>query len=324
MAALRRVIDFYLHTAAAADRVINPHRQAIALEPPVAGCVPTRPKDALAWFDAEYAALLAAQQLAVRHGWHAQVWQLTWAASTYRIRRGLVRDDLDTALMALAAAQRLDDPTALAQSHRLLGYAYGRAGEHAKGIAHLQQTLTLAEQAADLAVQAYTHHTLAQAWERQGRHPEALDHATKGGALFQELGLPAWRARALNQRGWLLAQLGQHERALEACEQALALVRAHDDRDTEASILDSLGFIAHGCGRYAEAVTYYEQSLGIADELGHTFYRASTLEKIGDTYATLGDRRQARAAWETALDLYGRQNRLDDAERLRERLADDR
>nr|WP_116173581.1 BTAD domain-containing putative transcriptional regulator [Kutzneria buriramensis] len=323
-AALRRVIDFYLHTAATADRLINPHRQAIALDPPVAGCEPARPNDALAWFDAEYPGLLAAQELAVQHGWHAQVWQLTWAASTYRIRRGHLRDDLDTALVALAAAQRLDDPAALAQSHRLLGHAYGRAGEHAKGIAHLRQTLALAEAAADLPVQAYTHHTLAQAWERQGDHAEALEHAIRGGALFQELGLAAWHARALNQRGWLLAQLGQHEGALAACEQALALVRAHDDRDTEASILDSLGFIAHGCGRYAEAVTYYEQSLAIADELGHTFYRASTLEKIGGTHAALGDDRRARTAWEAALDLYRRQNRLDDAVRLRTRLADDR
>ena len=323
-AALRRLVDFYLHTAVVADRLINPHRQAIALDPPAVGCVPRRPTDqaaALAWFDAEYACLLAAQELAAQQGWHAQVWQLVWAASTYRIRRGHVRDDLDTSLAAVEAASRLGDPVALAQCHRLLGNAYGRVGEHAKGIAHLQRTLSYAEEAEDLPAQAYTHHTLAQAWERRGRYPEALEHATRGGALFQELGLPAWHARALNQRGWLLAHLGHHQCGLAACEQALVLVREHRDRDTEASILDSLGFIAHGCGRYAEAVTYYEQSLVIADELGHTFYRANTLEKIGGTHAALGDHRQARTAWQGALDLYRRQNRAADADRVQRDFA---
>jgi hypothetical protein len=62
-AAAHRVLDHYLHTAHAAAKVLNPHRGAIALKPAQPGVAPERAADheqAMAWFDAERAVLLAA------------------------------------------------------------------------------------------------------------------------------------------------------------------------------------------------------------------------------------------------------------------------
>ncbi|MEU7524467.1 hypothetical protein AB0A74_01885 [Saccharothrix sp. NPDC042600] len=42
------------HTA---DRLLNPHRDPIDLDPPVPGAAPGRPADPLAWFDAEHRCL---------------------------------------------------------------------------------------------------------------------------------------------------------------------------------------------------------------------------------------------------------------------------
>lgn len=86
-AALRRVTDFYLHTAVACRRWLSACLPPIDLGEPAVGCVPSPVADQAAaarWFDAEYACLLAALDLAVTEGWHSRAWQLARAMSSFR------------------------------------------------------------------------------------------------------------------------------------------------------------------------------------------------------------------------------------------------
>ena len=86
-AALRRVTDFYLHTAVAGLRWLSAGGPPIDLGEPAVGCVPPPLADqaaAVEWFDAEYACLLAARDLAVAEGWHSRAWQLARAMSSVR------------------------------------------------------------------------------------------------------------------------------------------------------------------------------------------------------------------------------------------------
>src|SRR5256885_1157173 len=90
-AALRRLVDFYLHTAYAGDRLPAPHRALGELAPPAPGCRPERLADtatALRWFAAEHANLHASQRLATAEGWYPAVWQLAWALDTFHYRQG--------------------------------------------------------------------------------------------------------------------------------------------------------------------------------------------------------------------------------------------
>ena len=69
-AALQRLVDFYTHTACAAEVVLTPYRQRIELDAAASGVQPQPIPDspaALAWLDAENANLLAAQRTAVAH-----------------------------------------------------------------------------------------------------------------------------------------------------------------------------------------------------------------------------------------------------------------
>ena len=89
-AALRRLVDFYLHSALAAAAVIDADRPPIEIGDPPPGLAPPAFSDraaAMGWFDLERAHLLAAQRLAADHGWDAAVWGLAWALNNYtRIR----------------------------------------------------------------------------------------------------------------------------------------------------------------------------------------------------------------------------------------------
>ncbi|MGW5744653.1 hypothetical protein [Amycolatopsis sp. NPDC003861] len=83
--ALRRVLAFYTGAVNAADRLLNPHRDPMPLALPDADAHPhPDAAAALAWCDAEHANLLAAQQTAARHHWHATVWHLAWGRSGSR------------------------------------------------------------------------------------------------------------------------------------------------------------------------------------------------------------------------------------------------
>jgi DNA-binding SARP family transcriptional activator/tetratricopeptide (TPR) repeat protein len=321
--ALRRIVDHYLHTAYAADRLLEPHREPIQRTEPPAGCHPHPLRDqpaALAWFTAEHPNLLAAQQLAVAQGWHSPVWQLAWALDTFHWRRGRNHDNLAVWQAGQAATTHLDDPTVKALAHRRLGDAYTVAGRHTKALPLLEQALVLTEQAADTRGRAQTHQYLAALWDQQGNDQRALEHATQALHLFQTIDHPVGQARALNSIGWLHAKLGHIETARAHCEAALNLSRRHHNRIIEAATLDSLGYLAHSAGHYVQALHHYQRSLLLRHALGHNYGQADTLNHLGQTHHALGQHDQARHIWQQALALYQAQHRTTDAAHVQQQL----
>lgn len=252
-AALRRVVDFYLHTAHAGERLLYPHRQPIELGQPTIGCV-SYPFEsearALAWFAVEHPCLLATQKLAGERGWHTPAWQLAWTLNGFHLRQGNFSDNVITWQAGFAAAERLNSPTVHVLAHRFLGHAYAGVGRYADAMDHLQQALTLSEQTGDVLNQAHTHQALSRAWEQQGDIQRALTHSTQTLRLYQTLGNPAWEAHTLNAVGWLHARLDHRQEARAYCEQSLTLHRQLQDRDGEARTLDSLGYIAYRTGQH--------------------------------------------------------------------------
>lgn len=322
-AALRRLVDFFLHTAHTGDRLLSPHRVPVKIGPPVTSCFHHPLADAamaLQWFDAEHRCLLAAHHIAVAHGWHTAVWQLAWALNTFHWRRGHLHDHVASWRAALAAAERLGESTIRAQAHRRLGRAYARAGRHAEALDHLRQALTLAEQADDTADQAHIHIALAWACERQGDNRRALNHSTHGLRLFQSVNNPAREADAFNAVGWFHARLGNHDQGRHACERALTLARQNHHRECEADALDSLGYIAYHTDHHTEALDYYNQALTLYHDNGDTYQEANTLARLGEAHAGLGQHIQARDTLRQALDLYRAQHHTAAANRIQHQL----
>jgi DNA-binding SARP family transcriptional activator/tetratricopeptide (TPR) repeat protein len=324
-AALLRLVDFYLHTAYAADRLLDPHRVDIEPEPSAPGCTPlaiSSIQDAMAWFDAEHDCLIAVQQLAAQRDWPRRTWQLAWSLNTFRRLRGHVRANLIAWRIAIAACRRIGEDGYASLTHRLLGQAYNRAGRHTEALQHLQRALTLAQRAGDEFDQALTHHALGLAWERQGEDETALEHATVALRLFTLLDRPALRARALNSVGWFATRTGRYEQARDACTRGLDLLRRNGDRVGEADALDSLGYLAHRTGRYAEAIDYFQRAIAGYEELANTHDEAGCLERLGNVYAVIRAREQAMAAWRAAIGLYQAHHRGTDSDRVQRQLND--
>ncbi|MGW6928482.1 BTAD domain-containing putative transcriptional regulator [Lentzea sp. NPDC054927] len=321
LTALTRVMDFHLHTAHAADLLLNLHRPVVHPDPPAPGVQPQPLPDAaaaMAWLDAEHATLLATQRAAAALGRRHVVWHLAWALDTFHVRRGHRRDAV--AVWRTALGHLPDDPTARSRAHRSLGNACSRLGLHEEATGHLDQALKLAVSDRDRAEQAHTHRALASAWGQRGDDRRALHHARQALDLHRSAVEPSWEAYALNQVGWYAAALGDFDTARACCHDALVLQRHHHFPDGEAATLDSLGFIAHRAGDHHQSVDDYHQALALRRALGDAYEVANSLDGIGHPLAALGRPEQARAAWREALQLYRDQGRDEDAARVQRQL----
>ncbi|MGW6933552.1 BTAD domain-containing putative transcriptional regulator [Lentzea sp. NPDC054927] len=323
--ALVRVMDFYLHTAHIADRILEPHRQLVRPDPPAPGVQPLPLPDAVAataWLEAEHPTLLATQRAAVVLGRDHVVWHLAQALDIFHLRRGHRRDALATWQAALNAAVHLPDPATHSRAHRHVGRTYSLLGLHEEATGHLDRALALAMHHHDAAEQAHTHQTFALTWELRGDDRRALKHARHALDLYRTLDQPAWEANMLNAVGWFAARLGDFDTARDHCCAALTLQRHHHYLEGEAGTLDSLGFIAHRTGDHRQAVDHYRQALTLRRALGDAYQVPDTLNNLGHLHAALGQHDQASKAWQEALELYREQGRDDASARVQRQLDD--
>src|SRR5262249_7073709 len=181
LAATRRVLDHYLHTAYTAGRLLHPTREPITLSPPAYGVTPQHPADhqqALDWFTVERPVILAVVEHAAATGFDTHTWPLAWTLRIFLDRRGHWHDWAATGRAAVTAAYRLANPLVQARAHRTLANAYTRLGRFDDAHTHLNRALDLATQTGDQIMQARTHDNLDSLWERR-RNPAQATHQSR-------------------------------------------------------------------------------------------------------------------------------------------------
>jgi tetratricopeptide (TPR) repeat protein/DNA-binding XRE family transcriptional regulator len=322
--AVHRLLDHYVHTAYAADRLLHPVREPIVPLEPRPGVIPERLTDGdavRAWFRAEHAVLLAAIDHAIGTGFHTHAWQLAWCLITFLDWQGHWRDYIATQSAALTAAERLGDPAAEAFSHRHLARAYGLHGRLDEAYVELQRALELLARSDDRVGQGHAHLNLGWLRERQRRYADALDHARLALDLYLAAGYRRGQAMALSATGWCEAHLGAHREALAACQQALSIFQELGDDASEAAAWDVLGYVHHQLGHHHEAVDRYGHAIDLYRRLGDRYLEADTLTHLGDTQHAASNTEGARDAWRAALATLD-ELAHSDAEDVRAKLRD--
>jgi len=302
--AVGRMLDHYLHTTLAADRIVGSARDQIVVPPARPGVLPEEPvnsEQTWRWCRAERRALLAAVALALDLGFDDHAWQLPRALAQLFQWQGYWQDQINAQIIALAAATRLQNREVSAYAHRVLGRTHTRLGSYQEAETHLRHAIGLYEQLGDALGQAHTYRGLAWVLDKRDRVEEALDCARRSLALVEAVGDRTGEAYALNSVGWLLTRLGDYPQALAVCHRALDLHCALGNLGGQANALESLGYTYHHVGRHLEAVASYEQALPLLRQTGDRFFEADTLAHLGDADLAAGDRVAAREAWQQAL-----------------------
>jgi DNA-binding SARP family transcriptional activator/tetratricopeptide (TPR) repeat protein len=305
-AAVRLVLDHYLHTAHSAAMLIEPYLDPIDLTPPQPGAVLgefASAEDALSWFAAEHCALLAAVHGAAEAGLRTHTWQLAWTLTPFLLRRGRWADQAMAQRAGLEAARRSKDIAGEAHALHGLALGYARSGRLRDAYPHFQHALSKFREIGDYVREASIHSSLSWVSMRRQRPADALTHAIQALDLYSAAGHRLGQARALNNIGYCHALLGNHQQALSYCERALAAHRELGERKCEAATWDSLGYIHHKLGNHRQAVMCYERSLELSRGNAGSQCEAETLDQLGNVHHSAGDVGAAHGAWKRALHI---------------------
>jgi len=306
-AAMRRLTDFYLHSCAAADRYLAPHRQHPDLSPPADRVEPMvfdGYEHALRWCDAERANLVAATHSAARYELHAHAWQLPWCLWGFLNLRKPWVDWIGTHRTALAAARHLADRCAERSILNNLAGAYYDLRNYRDALECFQAALALAESAEDTSATGSALANLGSTYQKVGLYDEAFKCSRRALAISRELGNQWLEGVVLNNLGEIHAELNRHEAALGYFRQALAQYRLLEDLKLTGVALMDIGETYRHMGRHQDTLDHFLRALTVFRQVGDRWGTAETLARLGRVHLDTDDLAAAQRSWWNALRIF--------------------
>jgi DNA-binding SARP family transcriptional activator/Tfp pilus assembly protein PilF len=306
-AALTRLLDYYLHTAAGAvhvlfaiDRQLRPHVPAPASPvPPLTDSAAAR-----GWLERERAALVTVAVHAAQGGWPGHVTRLSTILVHYLDTSDYHCEGLTIHGLAHQAARQMGDRAAEAAALIALGRIDLSQGRHQQAFGRFQEARDLYREVDDRAGQANAVNNLGMVVLQYGRWPEAAGHFREALNLYHEVGNKLRQARVLGNLGVIDRRLGRYQQASERQQKALAIFREFDDQAGQIAALIRLGAIALRRGRYVQAAEYLEQAAAISRDVGDRNSQATVLTRLGDVALRVSRYQQAIEYHEQSLLMF--------------------
>jgi DNA-binding SARP family transcriptional activator len=306
--AVGRLLDFYLHTADRADRVLHPFRRRMPVSvthPPAASPPLGTQEDAAGWLESEWRNILQAAQHAGRHEWKRKCADLIHVLAGFVEIRAYWDDAIAAHTLALQACRDLADPARIAQASLELSVVSQQTGRH-------EATLPLAEDAAavyrslaDRRGEAEALDQIGMAHQRAARSREALAYFYEARMLYLDASDQHGVANTLSHSGIACWHLGRYPDAMRQLHDALSLYREVGDRRGEAKTLNNLGKMQLYCGYHRDALEAYQKSLEIFSEIGGAPQNEAILyHNIGSVHHYKGSYEEGLAACRRALAIY--------------------
>ena len=295
-AALDRLLEHYLDTAAAADG----HLRALPGQ-----AVPERfdgRADALAWLDAERPALVAAVTLAAGRARTAV--SLASCLAFFLYWRRHFDDMITTGQAAVDSAYHAGDRHGEAVALNILGIALREVRRFEEAIAAYQQAAAIFRELGDRHGEAAALNNLGSALQQVRRFEEAITAHQEDLALVRELRDRHGEGASLNNLGSALRQVRRFEEAITAHQQAAAIGRELGDRQREAGALENLGLALRQVRRFEEAITAHQQAAAIFRELGDRHGEAAALNNLGSALQQVRRFKEAITAHQQDLAIF--------------------
>jgi tetratricopeptide (TPR) repeat protein len=323
-AALHRMLGWYGGQAVIAAEVLAPGRKfpaAVLLRQTAAPVAMTEPAQALDWFEAERANLLAAARRAAELGLHDVAAQITVAMWDFFRRTPHVADWLAISEIGVRSARHLGDDAVLSSLLNSRGQVHSQHGSFADSRRCFVEALAIRRRTGDRTGEAIVLNSLAVDLAQQGRFEEELEYLRPALAIHAALGDQLYAGTVLNNIGDALLRLRRHDEALDHLGQALAIQQETGDRHAQGITEGTLGQAYQDLGRFTEALDHYQQAWAALDDIAREHLdQADVLCGLGSVLAALGRAAEAREAWLTAIPILDRFADLRATE-LRDRLT---
>ncbi|WOX09343.1 AfsR/SARP family transcriptional regulator [Streptomyces sp. N50] len=312
-AALDRLFDHYLATAAAAMDQLHPaeaHLRPAAPETPAPVPDLSDPDAARAWLETERTCLTAMAAHTAAHGRPTHAIRLSLTLYRHLIS-GHHTDGLTIHGHARDAARLLDDPAAEARALLGIGTAHYQLAHHEPARRHLQEALTRFREADDPTGQARALTNLGLVDERLGRFRSAVEYLEQALLLYRSVEDTSGESIALKNLAHVEGQLGRYGPAADHLQQSLTLLRRTGNRYLEAHALMDLGTVETRLDRLDEAARHQEQALALMREVGDRYGEAGALHGLGIVHSLRDRHAQAAEYHRQALALYAQNGDRD-------------
>lgn len=318
-AALLRLLDWYVHTADAAQSWIKPREDHLPLPAPTGTAPPLDFADydaAVDWAEREHTAIPALVRVAAAAGLdrHAAAmaelaWRAMWPSAT-------ATDWLDVGHAGLAAAARCGDEGAQLRLLITLGMINREANRSAAGLECLRRALDIARRTGSRFNEARVLNVIGLIHLRRRQLDLAGDHFGRAESILGELGDSGLVAAVHANTATVHHRAGRLPEASVALGRALELQRAAGNRAGVGNVLRLQASVRLETGQLADALQLVEQALEIALDLRNHTLEAYWLLVLGDVQCATAAYGDALASFQRSAMLH---RRLGD--RSREALA---
>ncbi|WP_433264878.1 tetratricopeptide repeat protein [Actinosynnema sp. CS-041913] len=307
--ASRRLLYWYLRTAATANLVMSPNRPQVAVEGLVMLSMPqpmsfSTVDEAVAWCETELANLAAATQHAALHGIHDVALGLPMVLSDYLYWRHPWRVWIGPLERCLDEARRCGDRAAQGWILNNLGNAHLAQHRLVEAGNCFGEAMALRTEDGDRAGQVWSLLGVGRVLQAQGGYEPAADKYDHARTLCSELG---------DEWSWAIVTayladahraLGDHRYALDLLAQAITVFRARGDRQAESCALDKVSDVYRDQGDEVASLDHLNRALAASSAVADRWSRAELPRKLGHRHRDLGDCERAHRAWTEALLLF--------------------
>lgn len=286
-AILQNTIAYYLSAARQMDHAIMPDRLRMAAMPPYTPSDEpafSTPAEALRWFDAERANLIAAVRMAHEREWNAETWQLSEAMWIAYNNHKHFDEAREVYSLAVDAAVRIGNRDIEARMRQQLGRAEidlknfpaaERELDKAEGLAASSANrllrASITEFVGVLHLDRGEYRKAVERFERSRAACEAIDYTR--GVVLQEYFL-----------GRALGAMGAHKDAIIHLRRAEMLVDRAGDSLTYGRVLIRLGEMQCGSGDMVAAAVSLTRAVEVMYHNNVPYYEALAFEGLADVY----------------------------------------
>lgn len=305
--AVARLLDYYLHTADRADRVLHPFRRRTPVQ---VSYVPASSPDldtkeaAARWLALEWRNILQAARHAGRHEWKQKCADLSHVMTDFLEIKAYWAEAIEAHTLALQSSRDLADQAGVARASLALSAVLQQTGRHEAALPLAEEAAAIYRSLTDRRGEAESLDQMGLVHQRTARSREALAYFREAGILYRAAEDPRGAADTLSHSGIACWHLGRYTEADALLNEALEIYRHVGDRRGEAKVLNNLGRMHLYNGLHKEALEAYQESLDIFHEIGGTQNEAILHHNIGTVHHYKGSHQEALLACRRALAIY--------------------
>lgn len=317
--AMKRMLDWYLHTAYAANYLLVPQCRNPLLDPPQHPLeleVLSTYDEALSWCEIEMANLVAATRTAIEVGQYGTAWKIPVGCWNYFFLRKRWSLWIAGHEVGLVGARRGRDTYGEAWTLTNLGEAYRELRRFDEARTLFEEALMIRRDIGDDIGEAWTSAALGFLHSDLGRYDEATEFFQKALDIRRVIDTRYSDDQGIivanrHGQGITVANLGvayralrRFDEALDCLQQALDMFTEIDNRHGQAYSWIKIGDTQRELGRTDEALEAYREALTIRREIGDRWGEAETLHSQGQVLLNNGQRAAALESWHQAAAIF--------------------